>query len=210
MVMSYVQLLDRRYAHLLDDDARDFIRFAVDGARRMQQLISDLLVYSRVGTRGSELGPLSLEDILRDALANLEIALKESGAIVHHEPLPNVKGDATQLVQLFQNLIGNAIKFCRATYPEIHISPEKADRRHWMLSIRDNGIGIEERHREKIFQIFQRLHPRDEYPGTGIGLAVCRKIVERHGGRIWVESQPDQGSTFRFTLLADLDSGKKH
>ncbi|HUF63217.1 MAG TPA: ATP-binding protein [Verrucomicrobiales bacterium] len=209
MVISYVQLLDRRYAAQLDNDARDFIRFAVDGARRMQQLINDLLVYSRAGTRHAEDRTIELEDILRDALSNLEVALEESGAGVHHDPLPKVKGDPTQLVQLFQNLIGNAVKFRRDRRPEIHLSAEKADRRHWMISIRDNGIGIEERHRDRIFQIFQRLHGREEYPGTGIGLAVCRKIVERHGGRIWVESEPDRGSTFRFTLLAALDSDRK-
>lgn len=200
MVASYVQLLARRYKDKLDGDANDFINFAVDGAKRMQTLINDLLAYSRVGTRGKVLTTVDCELVLQDALNNLQIAISESGAVITHDTLPLVQGDSVQLSQLFQNLLSNAIKFRhQGESPQIHISTERRAS-EWMISVHDNGIGIDLRHAERIFQIFQRLHTRDEYPGTGIGLAVCKKIVERHGGRIWVESKPGQGSTFLFTF----------
>ncbi|MCX7827375.1 MAG: ATP-binding protein, partial [Verrucomicrobiae bacterium] len=203
MVASYVQLLARRYQDKLDGDANEFIGFAVDGARRMQALISDLLAYSRLGTQVKPFAPTDCGTILQRALDNLKVAVAESGAVVTRDPLPTVMADTTQLTQLFQNLIGNAIKFRRpGQAPRVHVGVVRRER-EWLFSVRDNGIGIDMQFADRIFQIFQRLHPRAEYPGTGIGLAVCKKIVERHGGRIWVESAPDQGSTFFFTLPAE-------
>lgn len=199
MVTSYVQLLAKRYRDKLDSDANDFIAYAVDGANRMQQLINDLLTYSRVGSRGKTFGPVDLEEVLDEALGNLEGAIVDNGAVITHDPLPLVRADDQQLVQLFQNLIGNAVKFKGEDPPRIYISALQ-EGNEWLLSISDNGIGIDPEFNERIFQIFQRLHARGEYSGTGIGLSVCQKIVERHGGRIWVESEPGQGSTFRFTL----------
>jgi PAS domain S-box-containing protein len=203
MIASYTQLLERRYKDQLDADAREFISFAVDGAARMQTLINDLLAYSRVGTRARTFTPTDCNDVLRRALKNLEIAVEESAASITHTPLPTVLGDATQLTQLLQNLIGNALKFRGGKPPVIHVSAElqgEGAAPEWRLAVRDEGIGIEPQYFERIFVIFQRLHGRDEYPGTGIGLAVCKKIVERHGGRIWVESAPGQGATFHFTV----------
>ena len=199
MVASFTQLLARRYRGKLDQDADEFIGFAVDGATRMQQLINDLLVYSRVGTRGKPLAPTDLSEVLADAQANLYEAVQESGAVVTHDPLPVVNGDPVQLIQLFQNLLANAIRFRGREAPRIHLAAQ-AREDDWLLSVRDNGIGIAPEHRERIFAIFQRLHPRKEYPGTGIGLALCKKIVERHGGRIWVESAPERGAIFYFNL----------
>jgi signal transduction histidine kinase len=199
MVASYTQLLARRYKGKLDADADDFINFAVDGANRMQRLINDLLAYSRIDTRGKTLEPIEAEVALGQAMANLQIAVAESSAVVTHETLPVVLADGTQLVQLFQNLIGNALKFRQAQPPQIHISATPQDQ-EWVFSVQDNGIGIEPQYAERIFVIFQRLHSKAEYAGTGIGLAICKRIVERHGGRIWFESQPGQGATFYFTL----------
>jgi signal transduction histidine kinase len=199
MVRSYVDLLARRYAGRLDADADEFIRFAVDGAVRMQQLINDLLAYSRVGTRGKEFCPVSCDAVLGRVLRNLGPAIAESQAEVTAEPLPTVSADETQLVQLFQNLVANALKFRGQAPPRVHVGVQERDG-EWAFSVRDNGIGIAPADTGRIFQLFQRLHTREEYPGTGIGLAVCQRIVERHGGRIWVESQPGQGSTFLFTL----------
>ena len=199
MVSSYVQLLARRYKEKLDSDADDFINFAVDGANRMQALIRDLLAYSRVGTRGERLEPTSCETVLDQTLANLQFAIEENGARVTHDPLPTVLADPSQLSQLFQNLIGNAIKFRRDEAPHVHLGAERREN-EWLFSVRDNGIGIDEEYGERIFEIFQRLHGRNDYSGTGIGLAICKKIVERHGGRIWVVSDPGGGSTFYFTL----------
>jgi light-regulated signal transduction histidine kinase (bacteriophytochrome) len=199
MVASFTQLLAKRYRGKLDQDADEFIGFAVDGANRMQQLINDLLTYSRVGTRGKPLVSTDLNEVLAHAQGNLSEAIRESGALVTHSSLPTVSGDQVQLNQLFQNLLANAIKFRTATPVLISISaqPREGD---WLVSVQDNGIGIAPEHQERIFAIFQRLHGRSEYPGTGIGLALCKKIVERHGGRIWVESAPGQGATFYFTL----------
>ncbi len=200
MVSSYLQLLERRYRDHLDQDAKEFIAFAVDGAKRMQSLINDLLAYSRVGTRGKEFELVHLDEILGQAQKNLKIAIQEQNAsISSSDSLPCVKGDDTQLTQLFQNLIGNAIKFHGDHAPQIQIHKQRHNG-HWQISVSDNGIGIDSQYAERIFLIFQRLHNRDEYPGTGIGLAICKRIVERHGGRIWVESQVGDGSTFHFTL----------
>ncbi len=199
MVASYVQLLARRYQDKLDAEADEFIAYAVDGVSRMQRLINDLLVYSRVSTQGKDFEPTDSQAVLDRTLANLQIAIEESDAVVTHDPLPTVMADDVQLEQLFQNLIGNAIKFRSEEPPRIHVSArQKGD--EWLFSVRDNGIGIEPQYAERIFVIFQRLHSNAEYSGTGIGLAICKKIVERHGGRIWVESQPGKGSAFYFTI----------
>jgi PAS domain S-box-containing protein len=202
MVASYTQLLSKRYKGRLDSDADDFIAFAVDGASRMQHLIQDLLVYSRVGKRGGELVDVSSEDALQQAVLNLRGAIEESGALVTHDPLPRVMADDIQLTQLLQNLVGNAIKYQRPGVPLVHISAAQEDGGMWQFSIQDNGLGIDPQFFEKIFGMFQRLHKREEFAGTGMGLAICKKIVERHGGKIWVESQPGFGSNFRFTLAA--------
>jgi PAS domain S-box-containing protein len=200
MVASYTQLLAKRYAGRLDADAHEFIGFAVDGANRMQRLIQDLLAYSRVGSQGKELCPTSSEDALTRALVNLQPAIEKSGALVTHDPLPTVLGDDLQVTQLFQNLVGNAVKYHGLHAPKIHIGSGKNGNREWTFAISDNGIGIPSEHFDRIFVMFQRLHGRDEFGGTGIGLTVCKKIVERHGGRMWVESKPGHGSTFRFTM----------
>jgi PAS domain S-box-containing protein len=199
MVTSYLQLLERRYKDKLDAKADEFIHYAVDGASRMQTLISDLLTYSRVGTRGEPFEIVNTFASLSNAIANLKIAIAESGAEVTYDALPNVIGDASQLSQLFQNLIGNAIKFRGEVPPQIHIGVESKNG-FWLFSVSDNGIGIEPQYRDRIFLIFQRLHNRTKYSGTGIGLAICKKIVERHGGSLWVESSPIRGSTFYFTI----------
>jgi PAS domain S-box-containing protein len=234
MVKSYVQLLARRYKDKLDADADEFIAYAVDGVTRMQRLIDDLLTYSRVGTHGKEFEPTDCEAVLQQSLNNLKVSIDEKGARVTHDPLPTVMADYLQLTQLFQNLIGNAIKFHGDEPPHIHVSATYESRKTmddkretidqlrtarlsspksqlselkegWVFSVRDNGIGIAPEFAERIFIIFQRLHDREKYPGTGIGLAVCKRIVERHGGRIWVESEPGKGSTFSFTIPAEGD-----
>jgi light-regulated signal transduction histidine kinase (bacteriophytochrome) len=199
MVSSYTQLLAKRYRGKLDQDADDFIGFAVDGVTRMQQLINDLLAYSRVRTKGKEFELTDCRAVFQDALANLQAAIDESGGEVTRDDLPTVMADDWQLAQLFQNLIGNAIKFRGEEPPRVHVSVERGTD-EWLFSVRDNGIGLEPEYAERIFLIFQRLHSRAEYPGTGIGLAICRRIVERHGGRIWVESKPRGGSVFYFTI----------
>jgi PAS domain S-box-containing protein len=199
MVTSYLQLLERRTRGKLDGEALEFIQYAVEGSSRMKMLITDLLVYSRVNSRGQELVRTNCEDVFVQALHNLKVSADESGARITHDPLPYVLADETQLEQLFQNLVGNAIKFKGDKSPQIHVGVEPKEGM-WLFSVKDNGIGIEPQYFERIFILFQRLHGRDEYAGTGIGLAVCQRIVERHGGRIWVESTPGQGSTFFFTL----------
>ena len=199
MVASFTQLLSKKYSGKLDETADRYIEFAVDGAKRMQQLIVDLLAFSRVNSKELDLRQTDCEAVVQTALQNLSAAIEESGAAIERDPLPGLTADAGQLGQLFQNLIGNAIKFRGPAPLRIHIAA--ADRgSDWLFSIQDNGIGIDPRHSERIFQIFQRLHTRAEYPGTGIGLAVCQKVAERHGGKIWVESEPGAGSTFRFTI----------
>jgi PAS domain S-box-containing protein len=200
MVASYTQLLSKRYKGKLDSDADEFIAFAVDGANRMQLLIQDLLAYSRVGTKGKEFLEVSSEGAFERAMVNLRGAIEDSGARVTHEPLPAVLADQGQLVQLFQNLIGNAIKYQATGIPRVHVSSARNGDGKWTFSVTDNGLGIEAKYFEKIFGMFQRLHRREEFAGTGIGLAICKKIVERHGGAISVESQLGRGSTFRFAL----------
>jgi len=199
MVSSYMQLIEKRYKGRLDQDADEFIGYAVDGAVRMQRLINDLLMYSRVGTRGKPFAEVASETALAQALQNLQASITEQRAEVRHDLLPVVMADASQLVQLFQNLISNAIKFHGEQVPRVHISARAVDG-EWLFALSDNGIGIDAQYAERIFVLFQRLHERSAYPGTGIGLAICKKIVQRHGGRIWVESQPGQGATFYFTI----------
>lgn len=200
MVSSYTQLLARRYSGKLDKDADEFIEYAVDGAARMRALINDLLAYSRVGTRGKEFTPTNTGRIFEAAQANLRLAIEENEAEITNGPLPAVMADGTQLLQLFQNLISNAIKFRKKEEPPVIRIEAEHRAGEWLFSVRDNGIGIQPQYAERIFVVFQRLHRREEYSGTGIGLAVCKRIVERHGGRIWVESEPGKGSTFYFTL----------
>jgi PAS domain S-box-containing protein len=199
MVTSYTQLLAKRYAGKLDQDADEFIAYAVDGSNRMRGLINDILTYSRIGTRGKPFEPTSVQAVLDDAISNLEQAIQESGAVITHNSLPTVLGDGSQLLQVFQNLIGNAIKFRREDPPRVHVSAEQTGT-EWVFSVHDNGIGIDSRYFDRLFVMFQRLHSKSEYPGTGIGLALSKKIVERHGGRIWVESKLGEESTFRFTI----------
>jgi light-regulated signal transduction histidine kinase (bacteriophytochrome) len=200
MVASYTQLLSKRYKGRLDSDADEFISFAVDGASRMHRMIQDLLAYSRVGTKGKELLDASSEEGLQQALMNLRGAIEDSAALVTHDPLPAVMADEMQLTQLFQNLVGNAIKYQNPGVPRVHVSAVKNGGKKWIFSVQDNGLGIDSQYFEKIFGMFQRLHKREEFAGTGIGLAICKKIVERHGGSISVESELGQGSTFRFVL----------
>jgi PAS domain S-box-containing protein len=200
MVASYTQLLSRRYKGKLDSNAEEYIAFAVDGASRMQRLIQDLLAFSRIGTKGKDPLDISSEEALQQALKNLRGAIEESGALVTHDPLPTVMADETELIQLFQNLVGNAIKYQNPGVPRVHIAAAKNGSKKWMFSVQDNGLGIDPQYFERIFGMFQRLHKREEFAGTGVGLAICKKIVERHGGNISVESQPGHGSTFRFAL----------
>jgi PAS domain S-box-containing protein len=201
MVANFTQLLADRYGDKLDQDARDFIGYAVDGATRMQTLILDLLALSRVGTPAKRFEAVRLDEALGSAVENLRFAIQEAGAIVSHDELPAVMADSSQVVQIFQNLIGNAVKFRSAEPPRVHVSAVRTGD-EWTFSVRDNGIGFEPQYVDRIFAVFQRLHTREEYPGTGIGLAICRKIVERHRGRIWAESKPGSGSTFFFTIPA--------
>jgi PAS domain S-box-containing protein len=203
MVSGFLKLLEDRYAPQLDDKANEYIGYSVEGATRMSQLITDLLAYSRVGSKGKELRPTDADKALAGAMANLRGSIQEAGATVTHEELPTVKADSTQVMQLFQNLIGNAIKFRSPDRPcQVHISAKQSEGQ-WVFAVRDNGIGIPPEQSERVFVIFQRLHGREKYPGTGIGLAICKKIVERHGGRIWVGSSPGEGSTFCFTIRTD-------
>ncbi len=201
MITGYTQLLAKRYGDKLDQSANEYIDYAVRGAKRMQALIHDLLDYSRVGARGNEFAPVDCQAIVTETVRTLQPAIQESAATITYDSLPAVMGDADQLTQLFQNLIGNAMKYQDGKSPVIQVSC-KREGGHWLFSVRDNGIGIDPQYANRIFVIFQRLHGRDKYAGTGIGLAVCKKIVERHGGRIWVESELGKGATFYFTLPA--------
>ena len=199
MIASYTQLILRRYGDRFDGDAREFMDFIVDGATRMKQLIEDLLAYSRVGTHGKAFRPTDSGAAVQKALANLRVAIESSTGTVTHDPLPTINADEFQLVQLFQNLIGNALKFKGTETPRVHISVnEQAD--IWTFGVKDNGIGIDGEYFDRIFMVFQRLHSRTDYPGTGIGLAICKKVVDRHGGRLWIESGVGSGSTFWFTV----------
>jgi PAS domain S-box-containing protein len=202
MVASYTQLLAQRYKGRLDSDADEFIAFAVDGCNRMQGLIQDLLSYSRAGANAEPLREISCEDALGKTLKNLRATVQDSGAMVTHDSLPIIVMDETQLVQVFQNLIANAIKYHGAEPPRVHVSATRNGSNEWVFSVRDNGMGMEPQYFERIFILFQRLHGQKEFEGTGIGLAMCKKIVDRLGGRIWVESQPMKGSTFYFALPA--------
>jgi len=199
VIRGFMGLIQKRYRDRLDEKGHEFIRVTMDGAKRMQELIHDLLEYSRVGMKAKEFRPTECAMVLDKVLFNLKVAIEENGAEVTYGVLPTVMADAIQLGSLFQNLIGNAIKFHGAETPKVQVSAEKRDG-EWLFSVRDNGIGIDPKFSERIFSVFQRLHTSTEYPGTGIGLAICKKIVERHGGRIWVESEPGKGTTFSFTI----------
>ena len=200
-VGGYIRLLERRaYGHL-DERAKGFLHGAIEGALRMERLINDLLDYSRVDSWGHAFAPTDLEGVLRQALENLQPRIKSEQAVITHEPLPKVSVDSTQLMQVFQNLISNALKFRGEPAPAIHVAASQQNG-NWLISVRDNGIGIDPQYFGKLFHLFQRLHNRRQYPGTGIGLAVCKRIIERHGGSIWVESQVGKGATFYFTLPA--------
>jgi light-regulated signal transduction histidine kinase (bacteriophytochrome) len=206
MVVSYLELLNSRAGEKLDDEEREFIGYASDGARRMQHLIQDLLAYARVDTRGRPLEPTDSERVLETVLVNLKPAIAENHTVVEHDHLPTVEGDIMQLTQVFQNLIGNAIKFHGKVDPKIHVGAQRQNG-EWIFHVSDNGIGIDPKNFDRLFVLFQRLHTRQEYPGTGMGLAICKKIIERHGGRIWVESNPGEGTAFFFTIPAKNENG---
>jgi two-component system NtrC family sensor kinase len=202
-ISSFLQLVEKRYKNKLDDKGKDFIHRAVNGAQRMHEMINDLLTYSRITTGGKSFELHPLEKILARVLTNMSPTIERRNAVVTRDPLPELTCDEAQIHRLFQNLISNAIKFCNRSQPVIRISAEE-QKDHWLLSVKDNGIGIDPSHQETIFKIFQRLHGKGKYPGTGIGLAICQKIVERHDGKIWVESKPGKGSTFFFTLKTQM------
>jgi light-regulated signal transduction histidine kinase (bacteriophytochrome) len=205
MVSSYVELFSERYRGKLDERADKYISYALDGVQRMSTLISDLLSYSRVNTRGEPPRKICSQDALEVALKNLHTMIDQSQAEITYDPLPIILADKAQLAQLFQNLVGNAVKYCfPGQRPQVRISVTE-DGQWWRFSVSDNGIGFDPKYEERIFLIFQRLHTRDEYPGTGIGLAICKRIVERHGGRIWATSEPGKGSTFCFTVPRETD-----
>ncbi|MBP1927697.1 PAS domain S-box-containing protein [Methanolinea mesophila] len=206
MVTSFSQLLAQKYQGKLDNDADEFIGYIVDGAARMDALVNDLLEYSRVGSQAKPFGQVNLNVVLAEALQNLSVQVEESNADIRWEVLPVVSADHSQMIQVFQNLISNALKFRGTEDPRIRIGGRR-DGDEWRISVKDNGIGIDPEYSDKVFEIFQRLHTQKTYPGTGIGLAVCRKIVERHGGRIWVESSEGNGSTFFFTIPAAPGTG---
>lgn len=199
MVASYVQLLSKRYKGRLDGDADEFIGYAVDGTQRMKQLIEDLLVYSRAGKGAPPMAEFPGEAALQAAINNLNFAIQDSRAVVTHDELPVVVGVESQVIQIFQNLIGNAIKYRGDRTPQVHVSAASSGK-EWVFSVADNGIGIDPKYFERIFVIFQRLHGREAYQGTGIGLAICKRILQQQGGRIWVESEPAKGSVFHFSL----------
>ncbi len=200
MVSSYTQLLEKRYRGKLGTDADEFVAYIVDGVSRMQKMINDLLEYSRAGRKDQKLEAIDCNAVLDDALANLKAAIEESGAIVTHDPLPTVTADASQIAKVFQNLISNAVKFrSKEESPRIHIAAEQKQN-EWLFSVRDNGIGIDPQFHKRIFELFQRLHSKEEYPGSGVGLSICRRVMERHGGKIWVESELGKGATFYFTI----------
>jgi len=199
MISNFAQLLEKRYKDKLDEDANDFIKFITEGVVRMQDLINSLLAYSRIGKNYKEFEKVDLNDVLKDTIDNLKQIINETNAEIIHDSLPSLFADKYQLIQVFQNLISNAIKFRGIDPPLVHIS-SRLDSKHWVFSIRDNGIGIKSKDFERIFVIFQRLHAKDEYDGTGIGLSICKKIVEQYGGKIWVDSEVGKGSTFYFSI----------
>ena len=203
MVSNFLQLLKKRYKGKLDDDAEEFIHYAVDGAQRMQLLINDLLTYSRLNTRDKEFEEIDMEKVLDESLLNLKLSIEESGAKITHHQLPMITADHSQMVLVLQNLIRNAVKFRAENKPEIKVTTEARDD-HWVFCVSDNGIGIDPQHKNRVFKVFQRLHNMDQYPGTGIGLSICQKIVIRHGGEIWVDSELGKGSKFCFSIDKDL------
>jgi light-regulated signal transduction histidine kinase (bacteriophytochrome) len=203
MVASYLQLIEQRYKGKLDADADDFINFAVDGAVRMKQLINDLLLFSRAGRNGNS-AAVNLTEVVVQALDVMQLAIEDVHAVVTYDPMPTVMGRESRLGEVIQNLIGNALKFRSERQPEVHIGCERRGD-EWMFSVRDNGIGMAPEFHERIFAMFQRLHGREEFSGTGIGLAICKRVIEHHGGRIWVESKPAEGSTFFFTLPSAME-----
>jgi PAS domain S-box-containing protein len=200
MVTSFLQLLQRRYADKLDDDANEFINYAVEGATRMDSMINDLLEYSRIGSKEKKFEYLPSEEILKTSLINLKSSIDDNNAIITYDSLPSIYANGQQMIQLFQNLIGNAIKYRSEEDPKVHISSDNVFDNEHIFAIKDNGIGIDENHQDRIFTIFKRLHSRDEYEGTGIGLAISKRILQRHRGDIWVESELGKGSTFYFTI----------
>jgi light-regulated signal transduction histidine kinase (bacteriophytochrome) len=201
MVASYLQLIEDRYSDALDEDGREFLEFAVDGAERMKAMIDGLLAYSRVETRGEPMAPTDLNTVLDDVRTDLKFRIDETDATVTAEDLPTVQGDEEQLRQVFQNLIENAVQYSGEDPPEVHVRAERRGE-GWRIDVDDEGIGIDADEQDRAFEVFQRLHSREEHDGTGIGLALCKRIVERHGGEIWVESEPGEGTTFSFTLPA--------
>ena len=209
MVATYAQLLAEKYRGKLDDKADKYIEYAVDGALRMQTLIKDLLQFSRIGRQNREHTSTDCNTVVQQAIKNLEAVIQESEAIVDYEPLPTVLADSSELLQMFQNLIGNAIKFRGSEVPFVHVRAQKRGN-EWQFAVSDNGIGISPEHAETIFVIFKRLHTRAEYPGNGIGLSICKKIIEQHGGKIWVESEPGHGSTFFFTVPFKESTESRH
>jgi PAS domain S-box-containing protein len=198
-ISGFLGLLTRRVEGALDGESREFVDFAVEGAARMQQMLTDLLAYTRAGGPTLEVAVVDCEALLTQVLSGLQMAITDNQATITHDPLPTVRGDGTRLGQVLQNLIGNALKFCDKEPPRVHVSAQYKSG-HWQFAVRDNGIGIDLTQTKRLFQVFQRLHPRGKYSGTGIGLAICKKIIEQHGGRIWVESQPGEGATFYFTI----------
>jgi len=208
MVAAYTQLLAEKYKGKLDEQADKYIHYAVDGATRMQTLVQDLLAFSRSGREGTEMSTTDCNIVVQQALLNLEAAVRDSGAQVKCSTLPTIHASGAQLRQVFQNLIGNAIKFRKPEPPVVQITAQK-EGNEWLISIADNGIGISSDYLNDIFVIFHRLHTRDEYPGNGIGLAICKRIIERHGGRIWVESEKGNGTTFKFNLPAEKQTETK-
>jgi len=205
MVSSYLQLVDQRYGEDLDEDGREFIEFAVDGAERMRAMIEGLLRYSRVETQGDPFEPVDLEKVLADVLDDLAVRVEETDAAITHGSLPTVDGDPNQLRQLVQNLLKNAIEYSGDEPPRVDVTAER-QAGEWVVSVRDEGIGIDAENADRVFEVFQRLHSHEEHPGTGIGLALARRIVERHGGDIRVDSEPGEGTTFSFTLPATASS----
>ena len=199
-IVSFSQLLEDKYQDKIDKDGKEFIHFLTDGAKKMNTLIKDLLLYSRITTHAKPSKLTNLEDIIKDVLFNLQESIKESGAIITYDEMPVLKVDRTQFIQLFQNLLSNTIKFRREKPPKIHIGTKRINN-EWLFTVKDNGIGIESKYFGKLFNIFYRLHTKEEYPGTGIGLPICKKIVQRYGGKIWVESEFGKGSTFYFTIF---------
>jgi light-regulated signal transduction histidine kinase (bacteriophytochrome) len=211
-IASFTQLLERRYKGELDSDADEFIEFIVEGSSRMKEMIQGLLDYSKIGTKEKELEAVKTENVLEKVISNLNTAIEENNAIITSDSLPEVMGDESQLIRLFQNLIGNAIKFKKAgENPKIHISvAEDKENNKYIFSFADNGIGLDSKYNDRIFEVFKRLHTIDQYRGTGIGLAISKRIIERHGGRIWVESELGKGSTFFFTLQKSSISARQN